>query len=115
MIIVRGLNVYSREVEEVLYHHPGVAEAAVIGVLDQSKGEVPKAFIVLKEGSRVMEVEILRFLRQRLANYKVPHYIEFRDMLPKSKVGKLLKREIRSEEQKRLEKGKWDEALGENA
>lgn len=95
MLIVRGLNVYPREVEEILYHHPSVAEAAVVGVPDESKGEVPKAYLALKEGARATEVEILHFLRERLANYKVPRHVEFRPSLPKTPTGKILKRGLR--------------------
>jgi len=92
MINVRGLNVYPREIEEVLYQNPKIKEAAVIGVLDSHKGEVPKAFIVLKEKTTASEQEILQYLRQRLANYKIPKYIEFREELPKNTTGKILKR-----------------------
>jgi len=95
MLIVRGLNVYPREVEEVLYRHPKVAEAAVVGTPDESRGEVPKAYITLMEGAVAKESEIIHFCRQRLANYKVPRYVEFRDSLPKTTTGKILKRGLR--------------------
>lgn len=100
MVIVRGLNVYPREVEEVLYSHPEVAEAAVVGVPDEHRGEVTKAYLALKEGSTVTETEIIRFCRQSLANYKVPRYIEFRDSLPKTPTGKILKKGLRRIEPK---------------
>lgn len=95
MIIVGGLNVYPREIEEVLYRHPAVKEAAVIGVPHPVKGEVPVAFIAPKEGAAVDEKEMLRFLRERLANYKVPASIEVRDSLPKTSTGKILKRALK--------------------
>jgi long-chain acyl-CoA synthetase len=97
MIIASGYNVYPREVEEVLYQHPQVAEVAVIGVPDPYRGETVKAFIVPRAGEELSEEEITRFCRERLAAYKVPRLIEFRDSLPKSAVGKVLKRELRQE------------------
>jgi len=94
-------------VEAVLQNHPTVIGACVVGVPDPKIGERIKAIVVLKEDARgVGGAELIRFCRDRLAPYKVPSYIEFRDMLPKSKVGKLLRREIRSEEQRRMAKGK---------
>ena len=98
MIIASGYNVYPREVEEVLYQHPQVAEVAVIGVPDPYRGETVKAFIVPRGGEELDEEEITRFCRERLAAYKVPRLIELRDSLPKSAVGKVLKRELRQEE-----------------
>lgn len=98
MIIASGYNVYPREVEEVLYQHPQVAEVAVIGVPDPYRGETVKAFIVPRSGEELDEEEITRFCRERLAAYKVPRLIELRDSLPKSAVGKVLKRELRQEE-----------------
>jgi long-chain acyl-CoA synthetase len=95
MLIVRGCNVYPREVEEVLYAHPKVAEAAVIGMTDRHRGEVPKAYIVLKEGMKADEREIKRYLMERLARYKIPRLVEFRDSLPMTPTGKVLKRELR--------------------
>jgi len=95
------------EVEAVLQDHPTVIGACVVGVPDPKVGERVKAIVVLKEDARgVGGAELLKWCRDRLAPYKVPGYIEFRDMLPKSKVGKLLRREIRDEERRRLSKGK---------
>ena len=96
MLIVRGCNVYPREVEEVLYSHPKVAEAAVIGMVDRHRGEVPKAYIVLKEGMQADEREIKRYLMERLARYKIPRQVEFRDALPMTATGKVLKRDLRN-------------------
>ena len=99
MVNVRGLNVYPREIEEVLYQNPKIKEAAVIGVPDEHKGEVPKGFIVLKEGEIADEREIIQYLRERLAVYKIPKYIEFRASLPKNTTGKILKRVLKDEEE----------------
>ncbi len=103
MIIAGGYNIYPREVEEVLYEHPAVLEAAVIGVPDPYRGETVKAFIVLKPEykGKVREEDIINFCRERLAAYKVPKIIEFRDELPKSAVGKILRRVLREEELKK--------------
>ncbi len=92
MINVRGLNVYPREIEEGLYRNPKVKEAAVIGIKDPHKGEVPKAFVVLKEGESATEHEILQYLREMFAPYKVPKYVELKKSLPKNSTGKILKR-----------------------
>ena len=103
MIIAGGYNIYPREVEEVLYQHPKVLECAVIGVPDEYRGETVKAFIVLKSGETATEEEIIEFCKKNLAAYKVPKLIEFVDELPKSAVGKVLRRILRErEELKRL-------------
>jgi long-chain acyl-CoA synthetase len=98
MINVRGLNVYPREIEELLYQNPKVKEAAVVGVPDRHKGEVPKGFVVLKENESATEQEIIQYIRQRLAPFKVPKGIEFRLSLPKNTTGKILKRLLKDEE-----------------
>lgn len=97
MIIASGYNVYPREVEEVLYTHPAVQEAAVVGVPDPYRGETVAAFIVLNPEfkGKVQQEEIEQHCRKDLAAYKVPHIIEFRDELPKSAVGKILRRELK--------------------
>lgn len=98
----KGYRVSASEVEAVLQDHPTVIGACVVGVPDRKVGERIKAIVVLKEDARgVGGAELLRWCRERLASYKLPGYIEFRDMLPKSKVGKLLRREIRDEERRR--------------
>jgi long-chain acyl-CoA synthetase len=104
MIITSGYNVYPTEVEEVLYTHPKVKECAVIGVPDPYRGETVKAFIVLKEGESATEKEIIDFVRGHLASYKIPRIVEFRNELPKSSVGKILRRVLREEERKKQEK-----------
>ena len=101
----KGYRVSSSEIEAVLQEHPAVLSACAVGTPDQKVGERIKAFVVLKEDSKgITGYDLIHWSRERLASYKVPHYIEFRDMLPKSKVGKLLRREMRSEERKRYEK-----------
>jgi len=95
MIISGGVNIYPREVEEVLYRHPSVLEASVIGVPDDHWGEAVKAVLVVKEGSTVSEEEIIRFCGEHLAGYKKPKSVEFWRELPKSPQGKILKKEIR--------------------
>jgi long-chain acyl-CoA synthetase len=101
MIVASGYNVYPREVEEVLFEHPGVAEAVAIGVSDEYRGETVKAFVVRRSGATVTEEEVLTFCKERLAPYKAPKKVEFRDDLPKSAVGKLLRRVLVDEERAR--------------
>jgi long-chain acyl-CoA synthetase len=103
----KGYRVSASEIEAVLQDHHTVIGACVVGVPDAKVGERVKAIVVLKEDAKgVGAAELLQWCRERLAPYKVPGYIEFRDMLPKSKVGKLLRREIRDEERRRIEKQK---------
>jgi len=103
MIIASGYNVYPREIEEVIYQHPAVQETVVIGVPDAYRGETVKAFITPKENQTVTEEEVIAHCQKYLAAYKVPKFVEFRAELPKSAVGKLLKRELRVEEEARLQ------------
>jgi long-chain acyl-CoA synthetase len=98
VIIAGGFNIYPREVEEVLYEHPAVQHAAVLGVKDPYRGETVKAFIVLRSGLSVSAMQLDRWCRDRLAAYKVPHLYEFRDELPMSMVGKVLRRKLAEEE-----------------
>jgi long-chain acyl-CoA synthetase len=98
MIIVGGFNAYPREIEEVLYAHPKVALAAVIGVPDPQRGEAVKAFVQLKPGTEATEEEFIAFCKARMAGYKRPREIEFRESLPTSMVGKVLRRVLREEE-----------------
>ncbi|WNF06897.1 long-chain-fatty-acid--CoA ligase [Brevibacillus borstelensis] len=97
LIIAGGFNIYPREVEEVLYQHAAVQEAVVIGVPDAYRGETIKAFVVPKKGVVLTEEEITDFCRENMAAYKVPRIIEFRDALPKTAVGKILRRTLREE------------------
>jgi len=98
MIIAGGYNIYPREVEEVLYEHEAIQEVVVAGVPDPYRGETVKAYVVLKEGTNVTEEELNTFARKHLAAYKVPRIYEFRDELPKTAVGKILRRKLVEEE-----------------
>jgi len=101
-----GFNVYPREIEDVLYEHPKVMEVAAIGVPVGEKGERPKVFVVLKPGETATEEEIIAFCKENLAPYKVPKFVEFRSELPKTTVGKILRRVLLEEElKKRAEAG----------
>jgi long-chain acyl-CoA synthetase len=104
MIIAGGFNIYPRDVEEVLYEHPKVKEAVVAGIPDPYRGETVKAYIILKEGETVTEEEIIEFCKGKMAKYKVPRAVEFRTELPKTIVGKILRRMLVEEEQKKLQK-----------
>jgi long-chain acyl-CoA synthetase len=99
MIDVSGLKVWPREVEEVLYEHPAVNEAAVVGVADAYRGETVKAYVTLKPGyqGKVTEEDIIKFCREKIATYKAPRLVEFRDSLPKTLVGKILRRTLKEE------------------
>jgi long-chain acyl-CoA synthetase len=96
MILVSGFNVYPNEIEEVIASHPDVLECAVIGVADSKSGEAVKAFIVKKNPGLTAE-EIVKFCHEQLTNYKIPKQIEFRTDLPKTNVGKILRRQLRDE------------------
>jgi long-chain acyl-CoA synthetase len=104
MIIRGGENIYPREIEEVLYSHPDVSLATVIGVKDKVYGELPKAFIVLKEGKSTSSEEIIEYCKKNLANFKVPKYIEFKEDLPKTPTGKIMKQPLREEEEQKTGK-----------
>ncbi|WP_312096221.1 long-chain-fatty-acid--CoA ligase [Niallia sp.] len=97
IIIASGFNIYPREIEEILYEHPAVMEASVVGVKDSYRGETVKAFIVLREGMTVNEEELNQFMRRKLASFKVPRIYEFRKELPKTAVGKVLRRQLKKE------------------
>ncbi|MBI2126187.1 MAG: long-chain fatty acid--CoA ligase [Thaumarchaeota archaeon] len=100
MIDVSGFKVWPREVEEVLYEHPAIKDAAVIGIADKYRGETVKAFLVLKEGfqGQVSEDDIVKFCKEKISTFKVPKIIEFRKELPKTIIGKVLRRTLREEE-----------------
>ncbi len=101
MILCSGYNVYPREVEDVLFTHPAVKEAAVIGVPDPYRGETVKAFLILKDGAAATDRDIVAFCKERLAPFKVPRQIEFVKELPKTMVGKVLRRKLREQEPKK--------------
>jgi len=98
LILCSGYNVYPREVEEVLFMHPAVGEAAAIGVPDPYRGETVKAFVVLKPGKTATEADLIAFCKERLAPFKVPKAVEFATALPMSLVGKVLRRQLREQE-----------------
>jgi long-chain acyl-CoA synthetase len=101
MIISGGFNVYPRDIDEVYYLHPKVQEACSIGIPDPKRGENVKLFVVLKEGEAATEAEFIEYGKTKLATYKLPTEVEFRKELPKSNVGKILRKELRAEEMKK--------------
>ncbi len=103
MVIAGGYNIYPRDIDEVLYQNPKILDAVAVGIPHDYRGETIKAFIVLKEGETATEEEIIDFCKEKLAIYKVPKIVEFRDDIPKSAVGKILRRELRDEEIKKME------------
>ena len=103
MIIAGGYNIYPREIDEILFEHPKILEACAVGIPDPYRGETVKAFVVLKPGEKMTEEEVIKFCQEKLAKYKVPKIVEFMDSLPKSGVGKVLRKELRAMD---LAKGK---------
>ncbi|MEG0473734.1 MAG: long-chain-fatty-acid--CoA ligase [Solibacillus sp.] len=103
LIIAGGFNIYPREVEEILYEHEAIQECVVAGIPDPYRGETVKAYIVFKEGKSVTEDELNTYCRENLAAFKVPRFYEFRTELPKTAVGKILRRTLVEEEKKKLE------------
>ncbi|HLN63573.1 MAG TPA: long-chain fatty acid--CoA ligase [Symbiobacteriaceae bacterium] len=102
LIIASGYNIVPREVEEVLYEHPAVMDAVVVGVPDEYRGQTVKAYIVLKPGESLTADDLIAYCRERLARFKVPTLVEFRGSLPKTMIGKVLRRVLLEEEQQRL-------------
>ena len=98
MILVGGFNVYPRDVEDILYTHPKVQLVAVVGIPDEKSGEAVKAFVQAKPGEELTEDELRQFCKDNMAGYKRPKYIEFREDIPVSPVGKVLRRVLRDEE-----------------
>ncbi len=101
LIISAGYNIYPREIDEILHQHPKVQEAVAVGIPCDARGEVVKVFVVPKAGEKPTKAEIIDFCRQKLAGYKVPRHVEFRESLPKTMVGKVLRRALRAEEAER--------------
>jgi long-chain acyl-CoA synthetase len=99
MIIAGGFNIYPREIDEVLFRHPKVQDAVSVGISDAYRGETVKAFVVLKPGQTATAEEIIAFCKEKLAAYKVPKAVEFRESLPKSAIGKVLRKILRAEEE----------------
>jgi len=104
MIISSGCNVYPRDIEEVLYENPKVQEACAIGISHPTRGEAIKVFVALKEGETGTQEELIEYCTDKLAKYKLPTEIEFRDELPKTNVGKILKKDLRNEEMAKRQK-----------
>jgi long-chain acyl-CoA synthetase len=103
MVIAGGYNIYPREIDEVLFEHPKILEACAVGIPDPYRGETIKAFVVLKPGETLTEEEVIKYCGEKLAKYKVPKIVEFIGSLPKSGVGKILRKELRAME---MAKGK---------
>jgi long-chain acyl-CoA synthetase len=103
LIISGGFNVYPRDIDEVLFEYPKIQEACAIGIPHPTRGEAVKVFVVLKEGESATEEEIIQYCASKMAKFKLPTEVEFRDELPKSNVGKVLRKELRAEEIKRRE------------
>ncbi|MBI5518466.1 MAG: long-chain fatty acid--CoA ligase [Desulfovibrio sp.] len=101
LIISAGYNIYPREIDEILHQHPKVQEAVAVGIPCDARGEVVKVYVVPKAGEKPTKAEIIGFCRQKLAGYKVPRHVEFRESLPKTMVGKVLRRALRAEEAER--------------
>lgn len=106
MIIAGGFNIYPRDIDEVLYEHPKIADAVAIGVPDEYRGETVKVFVVLKPGETLTEEEVVAHCKEKLAAYKVPRLVEFRQELPKTIVGKVLRKELRAEELRKIKENK---------
>jgi long-chain acyl-CoA synthetase len=102
MILVSGFNVYPNELEDVLATLPGVLQCAAIGVPDEKSGEAIKIFVVVKPGETLTKEQVMEHMRANVTGYKVPKAVEFRDVLPTTNVGKILRRELRDEELKKL-------------
>jgi long-chain acyl-CoA synthetase len=99
LIICSGFNVYPRTIEEALYEHPAIAEAVVIGIPDEYRGQAPKAFVTIAPGQSATPAELLDFLKDKLSRIEIPRAIEIREELPKTLIGKLSKKELIAEEQ----------------
>ena len=104
MVIAGGYNVYPREIDEVLFEHPKILECCAVGIPDPYRGETIKAFVVLKPGEKLTAEEVIQYCQEKLAKYKVPKSVEFMSSLPKSGVGKILRKELRSMEMAKIEK-----------
>jgi long-chain acyl-CoA synthetase len=104
LVKYKGHSVYPRELEDILYEHPAIKLCAVVGKPDKTAGEIPKAFIVLKEGATATEDEIKKYIKAKVAPYKAIREIEFRTQLPTTPVGKVLRRTLREEEEQKQQK-----------
>jgi long-chain acyl-CoA synthetase len=105
MVIAGGFNIYPREIDEVLFEHPKIAEACAVGIPDPYRGETIKAFVVLKAGEAMTAEEVIQHCAAKLARYKIPKSVEFMSALPKSGVGKVLRKELRAMEMAKMKVG----------
>jgi len=103
LIISSGYNIYPREIDEVLCAHPKIEEAVAVGIPHEARGEIVKVYIVIRKGEEISRSDVIAYCREKLANYKVPRRVEFRDDLPKTMVGKVLRRALRDEETAKIE------------
>ncbi len=115
MVLVGGYNVYPREVDEVLLEHPKIVEAVTVGINDDVRGEVLKAYVVPGPGESLSKADIIAWCRSKLAAYKVPRLVEFREELPKTIVGKVLRRALREEEERKAGRRKNRQTRQKNA
>jgi long-chain acyl-CoA synthetase len=106
MIIAGGYNVYPREIDEILFQHPKILEACAIGVPDRYRGETVNAYVVVKPGEKVTADEVIQYCREKLAAYKAPKMVEFIDALPKSAIGKVLRKEVKEMDRKKSQQKK---------
>ena len=104
MVIAGGYNIYPVELDNILFDHPKILEACTVGIPDEYRGETIKAFIVVKEGETLTEEDVIRYCKENMAAYKVPKIIEFADELPKTAVGKILRRKLRDMEIEKMKK-----------
>lgn len=102
LIISGGYNIYPREVDEVLHTHPKIKEAVTVGIPHEQRGEIVKAYVVLEDGEELSRADVIAYCREKLANFKVPRKVEFRKDLPKTMVGKVLRRALREEEEAKI-------------
>ena len=102
LIISGGYNIYPREIDEVLHAHPKIEEAVSVGIPHDARGEIVKAYVVIRQGESLTRNEVMAYCREKLAGYKVPRKVEFRTELPKTMVGKVLRRALREEEEAKL-------------
>ena len=101
LIISSGYNIYPREIDEVLHTHPKIREAVAVGIPHETRGEIVKVFVVPEPGADLDKTEVIAFCKEKLAAYKVPRQVEFREELPKTLVGKVLRRALRAEEEEK--------------
>jgi long-chain acyl-CoA synthetase len=101
LIVASGFNVYPKEIDEILFEHPRIIEACCIGVPDEYRGETVKAYIVIKPGETLTKQDVISFCKEKMAGYKVPTLVEFIDELPKSAIGKIMRRELREIDRKK--------------